>query len=79
MVEDGALLIENEIVSAINPSSGNQANPIDMQGQLVMPGMIDPRSDTIEKDLEPRPKVKSPIESTLLQTDRRFGWNYRGQ
>ncbi|MBN1850659.1 MAG: phosphonate metabolism protein PhnM [Deltaproteobacteria bacterium] len=46
--------------------------PIDGDGFLVMPGFIDLHSDAVEKEIQPRPGGKIPVEIALVELDKRL-------
>jgi len=71
IIEDGSLLIEDGVISAINPESVNDANIIDLQGKTLMPGMIDLHCDALEKEVEPRTNVHFPLDFACAQADKR--------
>jgi alpha-D-ribose 1-methylphosphonate 5-triphosphate diphosphatase len=45
---------------------------IDASGLLVMPGFIDLHSDAIEKEIQPRPGGRIPVEIALVELDKRL-------
>jgi alpha-D-ribose 1-methylphosphonate 5-triphosphate diphosphatase len=71
IIEDGSLLIEDGIISAINPEMVDGANTIDLEGKILMPGMIDLHCDALEKEVEPRPNVHFPLDFACAQADKR--------
>ena len=71
VLDDAALLIEDGLITAINPSSGNGAPVIDLRGRTLMPGMIDLHCDALEKEVEPRPNVHFPLDFACAQADKR--------
>lgn len=71
ILSDGSLLIEDGIISAINPESVSDAEELNLAGQLLMPGMIDLHCDALEKEVEPRPGVHFPLEFACAQADKR--------
>jgi alpha-D-ribose 1-methylphosphonate 5-triphosphate diphosphatase len=71
ILENASLLIENEIIAAINPLVTTKAQIVDLTGKIVMPGMIDLHCDAIEKQIEPRPSILFPIPFAVSQIDRR--------
>lgn len=71
VVEDGAVLIEDGMIAAINPASANGAPAIDLAGKTLMPGMIDLHCDALEKEVEPRPNVHFPLDFACAQADKR--------
>ncbi len=71
VIEDAAILIEDDVIVAINPGSGNGAEVIDLKGQTLIPGMIDLHCDALEKEVEPRPNVHFPLDFACAQADKR--------
>jgi alpha-D-ribose 1-methylphosphonate 5-triphosphate diphosphatase len=71
VIDDGALLIKDGVIAAINPESGKGAPAIDLRGRMLMPGMIDLHCDALEKEVEPRPGVHFPLDFACAQADKR--------
>lgn len=71
VIEDACLLIEDDVIGAINPPSGNGAKHVDMRGKTLIPGMIDLHCDALEKEVEPRPNVHFPLDFACAQADKR--------
>jgi len=72
VLTNASLLIENGLISAINPENiPDQVQTVDAQGKTVMPGMIDLHCDALEKEVEPRPNVHFPIDFACAQEDKR--------
>lgn len=73
-LSNAALLIEEGYIAAIDPSQSeydNHVEIIDLQGQTLMPGMIDLHCDSLEKEVEPRPNVYFPLDFACAQADKR--------
>ncbi len=71
VLENSAVLIEDGIIAAIEPVGSHRAQVLDLQGQWLMPGLIDLHCDAIEKEAEPRSNVLFPLDFALAQVDRR--------
>lgn len=71
VLEDATVLIEDGVIAAINPESGNGAQIIDLRGKTLIPGMIDLHCDALEKEVEPRPNVHFPLDFACAQADKR--------
>lgn len=72
VLHDGALLIDDGQIAAIDPiSAPAHASVIDLRGHTVMPGLIDVHCDAIEKEAEPRANVLFPLDFAVAQVDRR--------
>ncbi len=66
-----ALLIEDGKIAAIDPDGVGEVRTIDLSGRLLMPGMIDLHCDALEKEVEPRPSVRFPLDFACAQADKR--------
>jgi alpha-D-ribose 1-methylphosphonate 5-triphosphate diphosphatase len=71
VLENAALVIEDEHITAINPLSPCVDRTLDLEGALLMPGMIDLHCDQIEKLIEPRAGVHFDFSFALAESDRR--------
>ena len=72
MHEDGALLIRNGLIEALDPERAPaDAREIDLSGRLLMPGMIDLHCDALEKEVEPRAGVHFALDFACAQADKR--------
>lgn len=70
--ERASLLIRDGVIEAINPSSvDNSTITHDLQGGLLIPGLIDLHCDALEKEVEPRSGVQFPLDFACAQADRR--------
>ncbi|ARE38798.1 Metal-dependent hydrolase involved in phosphonate metabolism [Rhodovulum sp. P5] len=63
-VEDGAIA---EIADSPVPGAA-----LNGEGLILMPGFIDMHGDMIEREVEPRPNVRMPMELGLRDLDRRL-------
>lgn len=66
-----SLMIEDGIITAINPDSTEDMTSIDLSNKLLMPGMIDLHCDALEKEVEPRSGVLFPFDFACAQADKR--------
>jgi alpha-D-ribose 1-methylphosphonate 5-triphosphate diphosphatase len=72
ILDHASILIDGEIIKAINPESvADNVEIIDAKGMLLMPGMIDLHCDALEKEVEPRPNVHFPLDFAVAQADKR--------
>ncbi|MFZ5579851.1 MAG: alpha-D-ribose 1-methylphosphonate 5-triphosphate diphosphatase [Pseudomonadota bacterium] len=76
VLEDAALLIEDGRIAAICPEAcpktdAGGAREIDLEGRLLLPGLIDLHCDALEKEIEPRPGVHFPLDFAVQNADRR--------
>lgn len=71
VLHDTCVLIDDGVISAIDPESSAGYEVIDLQGKWLMPGMIDLHCDALEKEVEPRPNVHFPLTFACAQADKR--------
>jgi alpha-D-ribose 1-methylphosphonate 5-triphosphate diphosphatase len=72
IIRKGALLLEDDIIASVCPDSGHHASEIvDLEGDYLMPGLIDLHGDAIEHELNPRPKAHLPMDHAIAQGDRK--------
>jgi alpha-D-ribose 1-methylphosphonate 5-triphosphate diphosphatase len=75
---DSSLVIENGRIAAIGPAAqiadsfAADMDVIDVRGAYVLPGMIDLHTDTLEKEITPRPAADFPIEIAVQELDRKL-------
>jgi alpha-D-ribose 1-methylphosphonate 5-triphosphate diphosphatase len=68
VIERGALRIEDGLIAEVSETPVSQAD-IEGHGLLLLPGMIDMHGDMIEREIEPRPGVRMPMDMGLRDLD----------
>ncbi len=71
VIENGALRIEDGTIAEIRETPVSSAD-IHGRGMILMPGMIDMHGDMIEREIEPRPNVRMPMEMGLRDLDMKL-------
>ncbi len=71
LIERGALRIADGLIAEISETPVADAD-IEGNGLILMPGMIDMHGDMIEREIEPRPGVRMPMEMGLRDLDRKL-------
>jgi alpha-D-ribose 1-methylphosphonate 5-triphosphate diphosphatase len=71
IIKNGALRIEDGVIAEISENPVLDAD-VDGRGLLLMPGMIDMHGDMIEREIEPRPGVRMPMEMGLRDLDTKL-------
>ena len=72
VVDDASLLLEDGCIAAIEPERAPQgAEVVDLEGQWLMPGLVDLHCDALEKEIEPRPGVHFPLAFAIANADKR--------
>lgn len=71
-VVSGAVLIEEGVITAVCPVVSKKAtSELDLEGDYLLPGLIDLHGDAIETELNPRPNVGLPMDYAIAQGDRK--------
>jgi len=71
VIERGALRIEDGLIAEISETPIAVAD-IEGNGLLLLPGMIDMHGDMIEREIEPRPGMRMPIDMGLRDLDMKL-------
>ncbi|PKO40518.1 MAG: alpha-D-ribose 1-methylphosphonate 5-triphosphate diphosphatase [Betaproteobacteria bacterium HGW-Betaproteobacteria-3] len=69
--DDVAILIDNGVIAAIDPTSVGNTHAVNLNGRTLIPGMVDLHCDALEKEVEPRPGVHFPLAFACAQADKR--------
>jgi alpha-D-ribose 1-methylphosphonate 5-triphosphate diphosphatase len=73
-----ALFIQNGRIAALGPDDSlgdafaGEVDVVDVDGAFVMPGLIDLHTDTLEKEITPRPAADFPIDVAVHELDRKL-------
>jgi len=59
-------------IASIDEGSTRLSGAIDLEGDFLIPGLIDLHTDTLEHHLEPRPGVRWPVMAALMMHDRQI-------
>ncbi|MEO0730852.1 MAG: alpha-D-ribose 1-methylphosphonate 5-triphosphate diphosphatase, partial [Pseudomonadota bacterium] len=65
---NGHVAVENGLITDISSGAGPRS-AIDLDGDLLLPGLVELHTDHLENHLMPRPKVKWPVLSALMAFD----------
>jgi alpha-D-ribose 1-methylphosphonate 5-triphosphate diphosphatase len=76
-IEQGSLLIVDGKIAAIseNEAPNTVERRVDCRGLIAMPGLIDIHGDMLEREVEPRPNARFPIDMALYELDKRLAGN----
>lgn len=73
VLEESSLAVEGGRIAGIGKTpSAKGCRRIDAAGCWLMPGFIDLHSDALEKDLEPRPNTRFPLDIVLVELDKKL-------
>jgi len=65
----GSVLARNGCIAAVDAGAALPAGAVDLDGDLLIPGLVELHTDNFERHLVPRPKVDWPPLASLLQHD----------
>jgi alpha-D-ribose 1-methylphosphonate 5-triphosphate diphosphatase len=71
VIHDGEVLLEDDRILEVCPEAAPRAKVVDLDGQWLLPGLVDMHCDALEKDIEPRPNVLFPLPLAIASADRR--------
>ena len=74
VIPRGAVRIEDGIIAEISEEPVAAAD-ISGDGRLLLPGFIDMHGDMIEREIEPRPNVRFPLELGIFELDKKLAGN----
>lgn len=65
------IVIQGKIITSIKPYKSIDV-AIDLGERRVVPGFVDLHSDAIEKEIEPRPGARFPVEMAVVELDKKL-------
>ncbi|MBN2332436.1 MAG: alpha-D-ribose 1-methylphosphonate 5-triphosphate diphosphatase [Deltaproteobacteria bacterium] len=66
------IIVDDQKIVAVAPH-GSMMEACDVGNRLVAPGFVDLHSDAIEKEIEPRPGARFPVQMAITELDRKLG------
>ena len=71
-IQDGEIAIEDGFITEIRTNGNGGSKAVNNSGLIAIPGLVDIHGDMIEREIEPRPKSRVPVEMALLELDKRL-------
>ena len=68
-VLEGSLSVANGRIAAIEPGQSAVDGAIDVEGDLLIPGIIDLHTDNLERQVQPRTNARWPSRSAMIAHD----------
>jgi alpha-D-ribose 1-methylphosphonate 5-triphosphate diphosphatase len=65
----GTLVIDGAAIKTVQPGRSNAATAVDLDGDYLVPGLVELHTDNLERHTTPRPKVQWPRLSAALAHD----------
>ncbi|WP_284944540.1 alpha-D-ribose 1-methylphosphonate 5-triphosphate diphosphatase [Acidisoma cladoniae] len=66
---NGSLSVSDGHIAAIDPGRSAATGAIDLDGDLLIPGVIDLHTDNLERQVQPRPNARWPSRSAMIAHD----------
>jgi alpha-D-ribose 1-methylphosphonate 5-triphosphate diphosphatase len=65
----GTALVRDGTIAAVDSGASGLASAVDLEGDYLLPGLVELHTDNMEKHLTPRPRVTWPIMPAILAHD----------
>jgi len=65
----GSIALSEARITAVDPDVANTAGALDMDGDFLIPGVVDVHTDNLERQVQPRSNARWPSRSALLAHD----------
>jgi alpha-D-ribose 1-methylphosphonate 5-triphosphate diphosphatase len=65
----GTVVMRDGLIAEVDDSPSNAPSAIDLQGDWLLPGLVEVHTDNLERHVMPRPKVTFPMESAMQSHD----------
>jgi alpha-D-ribose 1-methylphosphonate 5-triphosphate diphosphatase len=72
IIERGALRIVDGHIERVLEGDAPRGDSISVHGLTAIPGLIDLHGDMLERDIEPRPRARFPVELAMHELDKRL-------
>lgn len=78
VIEHGFLSMRGGRIEGLGPANAldqavlDDARLLDVEGAYVLPGLVDLHTDTLEKEITPRPAADFPVEVAVQELDRKM-------
>lgn len=66
---DGTVEIADGLIAQVGEGRSHAPGAIDLEGDYLLPGLIELHTDNLEKQIKPRPAVRWPVEAAMLAHD----------
>lgn len=68
-VIDGTVVIRDGVIAGISEGPSSVSGAIDLDGDFLIPGMVELHTDNLERHLSPRPAVRWPTTAGVIAHD----------
>ncbi len=71
-VVHGSLVVDQGVIQEIMPAGDSPPGAIDLDGDYLLPGLVELHTDNLERQFQPRPRVRWPARAAMLAHDRQI-------
>jgi alpha-D-ribose 1-methylphosphonate 5-triphosphate diphosphatase len=71
-VVQGGLLVDRGVIQELLPAGRTAPGALDFDGDYLLPGLVELHTDNLERQFQPRPKVRWPAQAAMLAHDRQI-------
>src|SRR4051812_23143988 len=68
-VMSGTIVLRGQAIVAVQPGRSAVAGAVDMQGDYLIPGVVDVHTDNLERQVQPRALARWPSRSAMVAHD----------
>lgn len=68
-VIEGTVVLDGQTIVEFQPGRSNSPGAIDLEGDVLMPGIVDVHTDNLERQVQPRSNARWPSRSAMLTHD----------
>lgn len=68
----GSVVVRDGVIAAVDTGVSRAAGTVDLEGDLLLPGLVDLHTDNLERHLQPRRGVTWPTFGAFLAHDRQM-------
>ena len=68
-VLEGTVVLEGGLITAVGPGGTGLPGAIDVEGDLLIPGVVDLHTDNLERQVQPRSNARWPSRSAMVAHD----------
>lgn len=69
-VVHGTVVVRDGLVADIDDAVSSLSSAVDLEGDTLVPGLVELHTDNIERHLLPRPKAQWPSDAAIISHDR---------
>ena len=69
VIRSGSVRVVDGRIDSVDSGRSSLAGAFDLEGDLLLPGLVEVHTDNLERHVMPRPQVRFPLRGALLAHD----------